>query len=391
MHRTMLNPRLDLLNDYPFHRLTALLGPTRPDALVMSIGEPQHPAPAWVGNILAEQAAGWSKYPPGNGTPDYRAACAEWLTRRFGLPQGMIDPERHVIPVAGTREALYLFAQVACGSGGTVAMPNPFYQAYYGAAVMAGGEPVFVPATRENGFMPDFGALDDSVLSRLKLIYLCSPANPQGAVADRAYLERLLRLARKHDFFLVVDECYCEIYLDSAPPSALEAAAVLGGGLANLAVFHSLSKRSSVPGMRIGFAAGDEAAIAAFTRLRAYGGASVPLPILAAGAALWRDEAHVADNRAQYRAKFDLAERKLGNRLGFYRPAGGFFLWLDVGDGEAAALKLWREAGIRVLPGGYLAKAGADGENPGAAYIRVALVHDMATTERALALLSATL
>jgi N-succinyldiaminopimelate aminotransferase len=388
----MLNPRLENLNDYPFHRLTALLGPTRPDALVMSIGEPQHPAPAWAARLLAENEAGWSKYPPGNGTPDYRAACAEWLTRRFTLPQGFVDPERHLVPVAGTREALYLFAQVVGGAGpALVGMPNPFYQAYYGAAVMAGHEPVFVPATRENGFLPDFAGLDASVLSRLKLVYLCSPANPHGAVADRTYLERLLALARKHDFFLVVDECYCEIYLDKPPPSALEAAASLGGGLANLAVFHSLSKRSSVPGMRIGFACGDEAAMAAFIRLRSYGGASVPLPVLTAGAALWRDEAHVAENRTYYRAKFELAERRLGNRLGFYRPDGGFFLWLDVGDGEQAALKLWREAGIRVLPGGYLAKAGPDGQNPGAPYIRVALVHDMATTERALGLLSATL
>ncbi len=250
---------------------------------------------------------------------------------------------------------------------------------------MAGAEPIFVPATRETGFQPDFTALPESVLRRTALAYLCTPGNPQGSVASADLLQRSVELARRFDFVLAVDECYSEIYDREPPPGALGACATLGGTLDNVAVFHSLSKRSSVPGLRCGFVAGDERAIAAFSHLRSYAGATVPIPLLAAGAALWRDEGHVEDNRRLYRAKLDIAEELLGGRFGFFRPPGGFFLWLDVGDGEAAALKLWQAANIRVLPGAYLAREGADGVNPGRPYIRVALVHDLDTTRRALA------
>ena len=382
----MLNPRLDLLSDYPFQRLTDLLGgPATPDSVVMSIGEPQHPPPPMVAAILAEQAAGWGKYPPANGTADFRRAVTDWLNRRFQLAPGLVDSETAVLPVAGTREALYLIAQVACAPRGgrppVVLLPNPFYQVYAGAAMMAGAEPVFVAGATPFA-QPDFAALPAELLERTALAYLCSPANPQGAVADRALLERNVALARRAGFVLAVDECSSEIWDKAPPPGTLEAA---GGRLDNLVGFHSLSKRSSVPGLRSGFVAGDPAIIKAFARLRSYGGAATPLPVLAAAAALWRDEAHVEANRALYRAKFDLAERLLGDRFGFRRPPGGFFLWLDVGDGEVAALKLWRDAQIRVLPGAYLARAGSDGHNPGAAFIRVALVHDLGLTERALA------
>jgi N-succinyldiaminopimelate aminotransferase len=393
----MLNPRLDLLTDYPFQRLAALLeGPAGGEPLVMSIGEPQHQPPAFVAEILASQVAGWGKYPPMSGTPDFRAAAAAWLVRRFALPADSVDPDRHLLPLAGTREGLFQIAQLACGEekGGrrpVVLLPNPFYQVYAGATLLAGAEPVFLPAVRDNGFLPDLSAVDPAVLARTALAYLCNPGNPQGAVAPRQALEQALVLARRHDFVLAVDECYSEIYDQAPPPSALEAAVTLGDGWRNLVVFHSLSKRSSAPGLRSGFVAGDPAVIAALTRMRSYGGAAVPLPILAASAALWRDEAHVEANRTLYRAKFDLADRLLGANPGYYRPAGGFFLWLAVGDGEQAARRLWREAGIRVLPGAYLARPGTDGVNPGAAYIRVALVHDLATTERALAHMAAVL
>jgi aspartate/methionine/tyrosine aminotransferase len=246
---------------------------------------------------------------------------------------------------------------------------------------MAGAESVFLDATAATGFLPDLDAIPESVLARTALFYLCTPGNPQGAIAGRAYLERAIKLARAYDFVLAVDECYCEIYDRAAPTGALEACAALGGALANVLVFHSLSKRSNAAGMRCGFVAGDPDLIAGFMRLRGFGGAQVPLPIQAAATWLWGEEAHVEANRALYRSKLDVAERVLSGRFGFYRPPGGFLLWLDVGDGEKAALTLWREAAVRTLPGAYTARANGRGENPGRAYIRVALVHDDATIE----------
>lgn len=383
----MLNDRLDQLSDYPFQRLADLLGgAATPDAVVMSIGEPQHPPPAMVAEVLAEQAALWGKYPPANGSPDFRRAVTDWLTHRFRLPADMLDPDRAVLPVAGTREALYLIAQTVVTPRHrreVVLLPNPFYQVYVGAAVMAGAEPVFVPGTDGGVGQPDLDSLPADLLDRTALVYLCSPANPQGSVAGLERLKRAVMLARRHGFVLAVDECYSEIWDREPPAGALEACAALGGGLDNVVVFHSLSKRSSVPGLRSGFVAGDPRLIAAFQRLRSYGGAATPLPILAAAAALWRDEAHVGRNRDLYRAKIDIAERLLGGRFGFRRPEGGFFLWLDVGDGERAAVELWRQGRIRVLPGKYLARDGV-----GDRFIRVALVHDLDTTERALARLA---
>jgi N-succinyldiaminopimelate aminotransferase len=387
----MLNPRLDLLTDYPFQRLTDLLGSAAtPDSVVMSIGEPQHPPPPMVAAILAEQGAGWGKYPPANGTEAFRAAVVDWLGGRFRLPAGLLSPERGVLPVAGTREALFLIAQVACGGARPVVLlPNPFYQVYAGAAVMAGAEPVFVGGSDGPASQPDFSRLPEDVLRRTRLAYLCSPANPQGSVASLDLLKRTVALARRHDFVLAVDECYSEIWDRREPAGALAACAAIGDGVDNVVVFHSLSKRSSVPGLRSGFVAGDPRVIAAFARLRSYGGAATPLPVLAAAAALWRDETHVVANRDLYRAKLDLAEAVFGGRPGFRRPEGGFFLWLEVGDGERAAQALWHEARIRVLPGRYLAREDENGTNPGAPFIRIALVHDLTTTERALGRIAA--
>lgn len=389
----MINDRLMRIDDYPFDRLRALLNPIAPKTdmapIALSIGEPQHEAPAILHQTVAANAALWGKYPPLKGTPEFRAAVVAWLERRYGLASGMLDPERHVLPVSGTREALFLVALAAipetkAGQRPVVLMPNPFYQVYIGAAVLAGAEPVLLAAVKENGFVPALDAVPADVLSRTALAYLCSPANPQGAVADRAKLAAAVRRARAHDFLLVADECYSEIYDADPPPGAMEACATLGGELDHVLVFQSLSKRSSAPGLRSGFVAGDAEVIRAFGRVRDYGGVAPPLPLLAAATALWRDEAHVETNRALYRRKFDLAERHLGGRLGFYRPAGGFYLWLEVGDGEAAAAKLWRDAALRVMPGAYLARNDASGRNPGAPYVRCALVHDLATTEDAL-------
>ena len=389
----MLNPLLDRLTDYPFDRLRALLdGLTPPPELrplVLSVGEPRHPPPPLVAEMLARHAADWGRYPPVEGTPDFRRAAAGWLQRRYALPEGVVDPDRHILPVAGTREALFLIAQVAVPAGGAgrtplVLMPNPFYQVYFGAAVFAQAEPVFLAARGTSGFMPDLAALDDALLARTAMLYLCSPANPQGAVASPALLQHAVALARRHGFVLCVDECYADIWDAEPPTGALAACATLGGSFDNVVVFHSLSKRSSVPGLRSGFVAGDARLIAAFRRLRSFGGATLPLPVLAASAALWDDDAHAADNRTLYRAKFDLAERLLGGRFGFFRPAGGFFLWLDVGDGEAVARALWSRGALRVLPGAYLAKDCDDTGNPGHRYIRLALVDELAASEDAL-------
>jgi N-succinyldiaminopimelate aminotransferase len=386
----MRNSRLDLLTDYPFQRLAELLHGLAPgrEPVIMSIGEPQHQPPAFVAEILTAEKAGWGKYPPMNGTDSFRAAAADWARRRFALAPGRLDPDRHVLPLSGTREGLFQVAQLVLDPANDdkklVLLPNPFYQVYAGATLLAGGEPVFMPATIETGFLPDFAALPPGLLDRVALAYFCSPANPQGAVASAGRLKQLVELARRHHFVLAVDECYSEIYHGAPPAGILAAAQELGDDFANVLAFHSLSKRSSAPGLRSGFVAGDAQLITAFSRLRAYGGAAVPLPILAASEALWRDEAHVEANRALYEAKFDLADRILGDLPAYHRPAGGFFLWLAVGDGEQAARRLWREAGIRVLPGAYLARPGADGANPGASYIRIALVHDLATTRRAL-------
>ncbi len=385
-----VNGRLAGLSDYPFTRLAALLAGVTPRAnmepLVLSVGEPQHQPPPILAETLAANAHLWGKYPPTAGTPDFRRAVADWLARRYGLAQGFLDADRCVLPATGTREALYMLAQLAvperkAGRQPAVLIPNPFYAVYEGAAVIAGAEPVFLTTGPATNFLPDLSAIPEETLARTALFYLCTPANPQGTIADLAYLKTALTLARTHGFVLAVDECYAEIWDKAPPPGALEAALDLGGErpLANLLVFHSLSKRSSAAGLRSGFVAGDPDLIQAFTRLRSYGLAGNPLPALAAAAALWRDEAHVEENRRLYRAKTDAAEAELAGRLGFYRPPGGFFLWLDVGDGERACLTLWREAGLRVLPGGYLSRPSADGANPGASFIRVALVHDAET------------
>ena len=383
------NDRLDRLAEFPFRRLAALLARVPAPAgqtLDLALGEPKHAPPALLAETVAAHAHLWNRYPPVNGTAEFRSAAAGWLTRRFELPPEALDPDRHVLPLAGTKEGLYLLPSVLVSERTmpAVLMPDPVYAVYYGAAVMAGAEPVLLPATAATGFLPDLDALAPALLERTALLYLCSPANPQGAVADLDYLHRAVRLARRYGFVLAVDECYSELWDTTPPPGALSVALADGGSLDNVVVFHSLSKRSSAAGLRSGFVAGDPAVLAALLRLRAYAAPVQPLPLLAAATALWGDEAHVEANRALYRAKFDLAQRRLGNRFGFYRPQGGFFLWLDVGDGEAAARRLWTEAGVRVLPGGYLSIGAAGAGNAGAPYIRVALVDEITTVDRAL-------
>lgn len=394
------NDRLADLSDYPFPRLAALLADVSPLAnvapTILTIGEPQNDPPSLLtATLAAAKPSAWAKYPPTAGTPEFRAAVAGWLSRRFSLPAGFIDADRSILPVCGTREALYQLAQLVvpaqkAGGRPVVLIPNPFYAVYQGAAVMAGAQAVLLDGTKETGFLPDLDAVPAEVWARTALFYLCTPANPQGAVASLDYLKRALVLARRHGFTLAVDECYGELWHTAPPASGMDAALALGGEkpLSNLLVFHSLSKRSSAAGLRSGFVAGDPDLIAAFTRLRAYSLAGMPLPVLAAATMLWADDAHVAVNRDYYRANVDAAAAALDGRLGFYRPDAGFFLWLDVSavaaNGEEATKRLWREGAIRVLPGAYLTQPHEDGFNPGDRYIRVALVQDADTIARSM-------
>jgi aspartate/methionine/tyrosine aminotransferase len=375
----------------PFVRLTELIADIAPGkpAINLSVGEPQHPVPAFVGPVLAQHIAEFGRYPANKGTDPFRRTVADWLGRRFALPRA-VDPETEVLVLNGTREGLFLAAiaarrWVAPREGQpAVLIPNPFYAAYAAGALAAECEPVYLPATRESGFLPDLDALGDRLLRRTVAFYLASPSNPQGAVATRAYLERLAGLAQRYGFLVFADECYGEIYSCERPAGMLEAS---GPDFANTIVFHSLSKRSNLPGLRVGFAAGDNNFLAAFLELRNVAAPQVPVPAQHVAVAAYSDEAHVEENRKLYAAKFDLADQILGGRYGYVRPAGGFFLWLDVsahGGSEVVTKRLWAEAGVRVVPGRYLAREQADGSNPGADFIRVAMVQDKEATAEAL-------
>jgi len=393
----MLNPALDALPDSPFIRLNALIAdvtpPNDPPPLLMSVGEPQNAYPAFVAEALAENAHLWGKYTSPRGTEALNAAMIGWLERRFGLPQGVIRAGESITALAGTREGLFMLPQVvtpqkAEGSNRApaVLIPNPFYHTYAGAALTAGAEPVFLPTTRETHFLPDLDAVSPDLWARTSLFYLCSPSNPAGSIADLDYLKRAVALAREHDVCLVVDECYAELYYGAPPPTALQAALALDGTLDNVVVFHSLSKRSSLAGLRAGFCAGDPRILKPFMKLRDYGAVFIPLPSQAAAARVWADDAHVTANRAYYRRNFEIAEQYLGNHPGFAWPEAGFFLWLEVGaeTAEPLAKRLWAEAGVKVVPGGYFGRADPSGVNPGAPYLRLAMVHDAEATEAAM-------
>jgi N-succinyldiaminopimelate aminotransferase len=375
----------------PFVRLTELIAGIEPGKPVinLSVGEPQHPIPPFVGPEIAAHLSDFGRYPANKGIEPFRRAVADWLGRRYALPR-TLDPESEVLVLNGTREGLFLAAIVAKRwvsprqGKPAVLIPNPFYAAYAAGALAADCEPVYLPATRETHFLPDLDALDDGLLARAVAFYIASPSNPQGAVADRAYLAKLSGLARRYGFIVFADECYCEIYSEHAPPGMLEAS---GPDFANAVVFHSLSKRSNLPGLRVGFAAGDARFLGPYLELRNVAAPQVPVPAQHVAIAAYGDEAHVQENRKLYAAKFDLADQIIGNRYGYERPAGGFFLWLDVsgyGGSESVTKRLWQEAGVRVVPGRDLAREQADGSNPGADYIRVAMVQDKAATAEAL-------
>ncbi len=375
----------------PFARLAELLGDAKPgkDPINLSVGDPSGAVPPFVMEALTKASASFGKYPPITGTEEWRVAAAGWLNRRFAL-NGAIEPDKHILPLNGTREGLFLvlfpLLPLSKASGKPiVAMPNPFYQAYAAAALGANAEPLYVPAMAATGFLPDYAGLPEAVLKRLAAVYICSPSNPEGAVASEEYWRQLFALADRHDFIVLADECYADIYFGQAPASALPTRLKQTGGFGRLLTFHSLSKRSGLPGLRSGMVAGDAELITRFRAFRQVAGPQMPGPILAASAAAWSDEEHVTANRARYAEKMAAAERILGNRMA--KPTGGFFLWLETGNGEDTALALWREQGVKVLPGAYMGREiepGKTQSNPGFSYIRVALVNDLSTIITAL-------
>ncbi len=369
--------RFSDLPEYAFPRLRSLLDPhpAGGDVIHMTIGEPKHAFPDFVGDILAQHTREFAKYPPNAGAPELLASIANWIKRRFAVD---VDAASQVITLSGTREGLHNACIALCpetknGKQVNVLIPNPFYQVYAVAAATVGAKPVFVPAEAANGFLPDFAGLPAEVLDQTAVAYICSPSNPQGAVASREYWTELLQLAEKHDFRIFADECYSEIYRDTPPVGALQMATELGIDPERVLIFHSLSKRSNLPGLRSGFAAGGPKTIAALKQLRDFAGAPIPLPLQRVSTAVWADEDHVIANRAQYREKYAAADEVFTGLNGYQSPEAGFFLWLPVEDGEAAALSLWQKTGVRVLPGAYLSRD-VDGYNPGKGFIRVAMV-----------------
>ncbi|KIT16704.1 aminotransferase class I/II-fold pyridoxal phosphate-dependent enzyme [Jannaschia aquimarina] len=371
--------RFSALPDYAFPRLRTLLGDMPPganDPVQMTIGDPRHAPPAFIGEVIARHQAAFMSYPPNDGAPELLEACAAWLSRRYGYEA---SPD-HLLALNGTREGLYnacmaLVPETKNGECPVILTPNPFYQVYAVASLSVNATPHYVNATEATGNLPDIASLDPALLDRVAAAYICSPANPQGAVADMVYWSRLLELAERHDFLIFADECYSEIYRGTPPTGVLQAVAATGADPDRVVAFHSLSKRSNLAGLRSGFAVTGPGNIARMRQLRAYAGAPLPLPLQMAAAAAWADEAHVEENRRLYAEKFEEAARILGNVPGVTIPEAGFFLWLPApgGNGEATTVKLWREAGVKVLPGAYLARETEDG-NPGQAFIRAALV-----------------
>ena len=379
--------RFSKLPEYAFPRLRTLLNGIEPggEAIHMTIGEPRHAMPEWISEELSKHTADFGRYPPNFGTPELLETISGWFGGRYSV---YLNPETQIMALNGTREGLFNATLALCpetknGERPVVLTPNPFYQVYAMAALAVGAEPVYMPATAQTGHLPDFAAVAPEILDRTAIAYLCSPANPQGVVANKSYWRTLLKLAEKHDFKVFADECYSEIYREKPPLGALEVAQQSGIGPERVLSFHSLSKRSNLPGLRSGFVAGGPRSIAAIKQLRAYAGAPLPLPIQRVSETVWADENHVIKSRARYQTKFAIADSILGDSPGYTPPEAGFFLWHEVEDGEAAAIKLWRETGVRVLPGAYLSRD-VNSDNPGKRYIRVALINDEETTQRGL-------
>ncbi len=384
-----MNPGLDLLQPYPFEKLARIKEGILPisdkPAIDLSIGEPKHETPEFILEVLRQQLAGAAVYPKTRGIDPLRQAIADWLCRRFKLPPDSLKYDQHILPVNGTREALFAFAQCIVDSSSDdaiVVSPNPFYQIYEGAALLAGAVPYFLNCDRAGRFLPDFSSVPEYIWKRCQLIYLCSPGNPTGAVIDSESLQTLIEFADQYDFVIAADECYSEIYLDEANPPVglLQAAAEAGrDDYRRCMVFHSLSKRSNVPGMRSGFVAGDKTLIEQFFRYRTYHGCAMPLYTQAASLVAWQDEDHVQENRRLYREKFDAALEILSPVLNVHRPDASFYLWPEIpGTDDVTFVRdLFASQNLTVLPGSFLSRTAND-INPGERHCRIALVAPLA-------------
>lgn len=382
-----MNHALTQLQPYPFEKLRALLGSVKPAAdkraIALSIGEPKHASPAFVAQAMTDNLDKLAVYPSTIGLPALRQAIGQWCERRFGVPTGWLDADRHILPVNGTREALFAFTQAVVNraDNGLVVSPNPFYQIYEGAALLAGATPHYLPCLENNGFNPDFDAVPAEVWKRCQILFLCSPGNPTGALVPMDTLKKLIALADKHDFVIAADECYSELYFDedAPPPGLLSACAELGrSDFKRCVVFHSLSKRSNLPGLRSGFVAGDAEIIKPFLLYRTYHGCAMPVQTQLASIAAWQDEAHVRENRDQYRAKYDAVLDILQPVMDVQRPDGSFYLWAKVPGCDAEFTRdLFEAQHVTVVPGSYLSRE-VDGVNPGAGRVRMALVAPLA-------------
>ncbi len=382
-----MNNAMQLLQPYPFEKLRALLAGVTPNPekrpVALSIGEPKHRSPGFVAKALADNLDQMAVYPTTLGIPALREAIAGWCSRRFGVPQGWIDPARNVLPVNGTREALFAFTQTVVNRSddGLVISPNPFYQIYEGAAFLAGAQPHYLPCLSEKGFNPDFDAVSADIWKRCQILFLCSPGNPTGALIPLETLKKLIALADEHDFVIAADECYSELYFEeqTPPPGLLSACVELGReDFKRCVVFHSLSKRSNLPGLRSGFVAGDAEILKAFLLYRTYHGCAMPVQTQLASIAAWNDEEHVRANRDLYREKFAAVLDILTPVLDVQRPDGGFYLWPNVGTDDAAFCRdLFVDQHVTAVPGSYLSRE-VDGVNPGAGRVRLALVAPLA-------------
>lgn len=382
-----MNPELDKLHPYPFEKLAQLkaefIPPSSLEHIALSIGEPKHQAPEFVLNEIVTGISDIAKYPLTKGIDALRTSISQWLTRRFEIQDGLLNPEKHIIPVNGTREALFAFAHAVINRNNKplVLMPNPFYQIYEGAAVLAGAKPYYLNTTKKNAFVPDFASISDNIWQQCQVLYICTPGNPTGAVIPESTLQELIQLALKHDFIIASDECYSEIYPDEAqPPIGLLSAAHRIGhhDFKNCVVFHSLSKRSNLPGLRSGFVAGDAAILGQFLRYRTYHGCAMSLPFQAASVSAWNDEEHVKQNRVQYREKFSVVTEILRSVISVEQPDAGFYLWLKTPiNDQTFAQKLFSEQNVSVLPGSFLSRQNAH-INPGENYVRLALVAETA-------------
>ena len=378
-----MNPNLERLHPYPFEKLAKLkAGISVPEHLApisLGIGEPKHPSPAFVKDVIADNLDKLANYPTTKGTDELRSAIVAWATHRFDLAPASLDPNRHVVPVNGTREAIFALVQavVDAGKPATVVSPNPFYQIYEGAAFLAGATPVYLPCDGGNGFIPDFDAVPESVWENCQILFLCSPGNPSGAVIPRETLVKVIELADRHDFLIASDECYSELYPDEAnpPEGLLQTCAAIGRhNFERCVVFHSLSKRSNLPGLRSGFVAGDAEVLAGYLKYRTYHGCAMPIHNQLASIAAWNDEDHVRENRAAYRAKFEAVVPILREVMNVDFPDAGFYLWPETPmDDETFARELSARQNVHVLPGRYLSRT-VNGHNPGENRVRMALV-----------------